>query len=95
MRRPYTPKIRKTAQMDMQQLPWMPPGTLALTVAAVAPASAQQKFVAVTALVDHPAIDAVPDGVQAALPQQAGEKLGAFTQQRDRHVRPCWRRTSR
>ncbi|WP_040328296.1 ABC transporter substrate-binding protein [Acidovorax delafieldii] len=59
----------------MKQLPWMSLGALALAVAAVAPASAQQKSVAVTAIVEHPALDSVRDGVQAGL-KEAGFEVG-------------------
>lgn len=41
----------------------------------VTPVLAQQKSVAVTAIVEHPALDAVRDGVQAAL-KQAGYEAG-------------------
>ena len=41
----------------------------------VAPAAAQQKSVAVTAIVEHPALDSVRDGVQDAL-KQAGYETG-------------------
>ncbi|EER61114.1 protein of unknown function DUF534 [Acidovorax delafieldii 2AN] len=61
--------------MNMKQLPWMSLGALALAVAAVAPASAQQKSVAVTAIVEHPALDSVRDGVQAGL-KEAGFEVG-------------------
>ncbi len=47
---------------------------LALATALV-PAHAQQKSVAVTAIVEHPALDAVRDGVQAAL-KEAGFESG-------------------
>jgi putative ABC transport system substrate-binding protein len=69
------PKNRKNAQMNMKQLPWMSLGALALALAAVAPASAQQKSVAVTAIVEHPALDSVRDGVQAGL-KEAGFEVG-------------------
>jgi len=46
----------------------------ALAIHAV-PAAAQQKSVAVTAIVEHPALDAVRDGVQEAL-KQAGYEAG-------------------
>jgi len=46
----------------------------ALAIHAV-PAAAQQKSVAVTAIVEHPALDAVRDGVQDAL-KQAGYESG-------------------
>lgn len=59
----------------MKKTPWMHLGALALAVAAVAPAMAQQKSVAVTAIVEHPALDAVRDGVQAAL-KDAGFESG-------------------
>lgn len=59
----------------MKKLSWMSLGTIALAVAAVAPAHAQQKSVAVTAIVEHPALDAVRDGVQAAL-KEAGFEAG-------------------
>lgn len=61
--------------MNMKQLPWMSLGALALALAAVAPASAQQKSVAVTAIVEHPALDSVRDGVQAGL-KEAGFEVG-------------------
>lgn len=61
--------------MQMKKLPWMALGAVALAVAAVAPASAQQKSVAVTAIVEHPALDSVRDGVQAAL-KEAGFESG-------------------
>ena len=61
--------------MNLKQLPWMSLGALALTVAAISPASAQQKSVAVTAIVEHPALDSVRDGVQAAL-KEAGFESG-------------------
>lgn len=61
--------------MNMKKMPWMSLGALALAVAAVAPASAQQKSVAVTAIVEHPALDSVRDGVQAAL-KEAGFEAG-------------------
>jgi len=44
-------------------------GALALSVSFTAPAAAQQKSVAVTAIVEHPALDAVRDGVKEALAQ--------------------------
>ncbi|WP_345783886.1 ABC transporter substrate binding protein, partial [Stenotrophomonas sp. YIM B06876] len=44
-------------------------------MAAIAPVHAQQKSVAVTAIVEHPALDAVRDGVQDAL-KQAGYESG-------------------
>ena len=56
----------------MKQLSWAPLGALALAIAAITPVQAQQaaqtkqKSVAVTAIVEHPALDAVRDGVQAA-----------------------------
>jgi putative tryptophan/tyrosine transport system substrate-binding protein len=61
--------------MMFSKMPWMSLGAIALAVAAVAPASAQQKSVAVTAIVEHPALDAVRDGVQAAL-KEAGFEDG-------------------
>lgn len=54
---------------------WMPLGAVALAMAAVAPARAQEKSVAVLAIVEHPALDAVRDGVQAAL-KDAGYESG-------------------
>ena len=54
---------------------WMPLGAVALAMAAAAPASAQEKSVAVLAIVEHPALDAVRDGVQAAL-KDAGYESG-------------------
>lgn len=59
----------------MKKLPWMTLGALALAMAAIAPASAQEKSVAVTAIVEHPALDAVRDGVKAAL-KDAGYEEG-------------------
>ncbi|MBS0402973.1 MAG: ABC transporter substrate-binding protein [Proteobacteria bacterium] len=53
----------------------MPLGAVALAMAAVAPARAQEKSVAVLAIVEHPALDAVRDGVQAAL-KDAGYESG-------------------
>ncbi len=61
--------------MQMKKWPWMPLGAVALAMAAVAPASAQDKSVAVLAIVEHPALDAVRDGVQAAL-KDAGYEAG-------------------
>ena len=46
-----------------------------LAVSAMAPAQAQEKSVAVTAIVEHPALDSVRDGVQAAL-KAAGYEAG-------------------
>ena len=48
---------------------------MALAMAIASPVSAQQKSVAVTAIVEHPALDAVRDGVQDAL-KQAGYEPG-------------------
>ena len=59
----------------MKKISWAPLGALALAMAVVAPAHAQQKSVAVTAIVEHPALDAVRDGVQAAL-NDAGFEAG-------------------
>ena len=59
----------------MKKLPWMALGAVALAVAAIAPASAEEKSVAVTAIVEHPALDSVRDGVQAAL-KEAGYEAG-------------------
>ncbi len=59
----------------MKKLPWMTLGALALAVGAIAPAVAQEKSVAVTAIVEHPALDAVRDGVEAAL-KEAGYEVG-------------------
>ncbi|WP_144638289.1 ABC transporter substrate-binding protein [Bordetella genomosp. 13] len=51
-------------------------GALALAAAIhAAPAVAQQKSVAITAIVEHPALDAVRDGVQEGL-KQAGYESG-------------------
>ncbi len=61
--------------MKIKHLPWMALGTLSLAITAMAPASAQEKSVAVTAIVEHPALDAVRDGVQAAL-KEAGYESG-------------------
>lgn len=60
----------------MKQLSWAPLGALALAVAAITPlAHAQQKSVAVTAIVEHPALDAIRDGVKSSL-QAAGFEDG-------------------
>ncbi|OJV55729.1 MAG: ABC transporter substrate-binding protein [Burkholderiales bacterium 68-10] len=59
----------------MNKLPWMSLGALALALTAMAPASAQEKSVAVTAIVEHPALDSVRDGVQTAL-KAAGFEVG-------------------
>jgi putative ABC transport system substrate-binding protein len=49
-------------------LSWAPLGAFALAIAALAPAAhAQQKSVAITAIVEHPALDSVRDGVKDAL----------------------------
>ena len=61
--------------MQMNKLPWMSLGALALALTAMAPASAQEKSVAVTAIVEHPALDSVRDGVQTAL-KAAGFEAG-------------------
>ena len=42
-------------------------GALALAFATAMPAYAQQKSVAITAIVEHPALDSVRDGVKEAL----------------------------
>lgn len=59
----------------MKQMKWIKVGALALALAAAGPVVAQQKSVAVTAIVEHPALDAVRDGVKAAL-EQAGFVAG-------------------
>lgn len=60
----------------MKQLSWAPLGAFALAIAAIAPlAHAQQKSVAVTAIVEHPALDAIRDGVKSSL-QAAGFEEG-------------------
>ena len=60
----------------MKSLSWAPLGAFALAMATLVPvAQAQQKAVAVTAIVEHPALDAVRDGVQAAL-KSAGYESG-------------------
>ena len=46
---------------------WAPLGAIALAIASMTSAHAADKSVAVTAIVEHPALDAVRDGVQAAL----------------------------
>jgi len=52
----------------MKSLSWAPLGAFALAVAALAPAAhAQSKSVAVTAIVEHPALDSIRDGVKAQL----------------------------
>lgn len=58
----------------MKKLAWAPLGAVALAIAAIAPAqAADQKSVAVTAIVEHPALDAVRDGVKAALKAEGFE----------------------
>ena len=60
----------------MKSLSWVPLGAIALAAAALAPvAHAQQKSVAVTAIVEHPALDSIRDGVKAQL-QAAGFEEG-------------------
>jgi putative ABC transport system substrate-binding protein len=61
----------------MKQLSWAPLGALALAISAMAGGAhaADEKSVAVTAIVEHPALDAVRDGVQAAL-KEAGYESG-------------------
>ncbi len=55
---------------------WAPLGAVALAIASLTgTAVAQEKSVAVTAIVEHPALDAVRDGVQAAL-KEAGYESG-------------------
>ncbi len=49
-------------------------GALALSVTLVGPAAAQQKSVAVTAIVEHPALDSVRDGVKDALAKAGFEE---------------------
>ena len=64
----------------MKSLSWAPLGAFALAMATLAPvAHAQQKSVAVTAIVEHPALDSVRDGVQAAL-KAAGYESGKNVQ---------------
>lgn len=52
---------------------WAPLGAVALAIASMASAHAAEKSVAVTAIVEHPALDAVRDGVQAALKAEGFE----------------------
>ena len=60
----------------MKSLSWAPLGAIALAAAALPPvAHAQQKSVAVTAIVEHPALDSIRDGVKAQL-QAAGFEEG-------------------
>lgn len=61
----------------MKSLSWAPLSALALAAAAIAPAAhaADMKSVAVTAIVEHPALDAVRDGVKDAL-KAAGYEEG-------------------
>ena len=62
----------------MKHLTWAPLGAMALAIAAIAPAqAAEQKSVAVTAIVEHPALDAVRDGVKDALKAAFEAKLAA------------------
>ena len=60
----------------MKNLSWAPLGALALAITALSPmVQAQTKSVAVTAIVEHPALDAIRDGVKAAL-KDAGYEEG-------------------
>lgn len=59
----------------MKKTLWMSLGGIALAVAAMSAAHAEQKSVAVTAIVEHPALDSVRDGIQAAL-KEAGFEAG-------------------
>lgn len=60
----------------MKSLSWAPLGAIALAMAAFAPVvHAEQKSVAVTAIVEHPALDSIRDGVKAQL-QAAGYEEG-------------------
>ena len=61
----------------MKHLSWAPLGALALAISAIAGGAhaADEKSVAVTAIVEHPALAAVRDGVQAAL-KDAGFETG-------------------
>ena len=52
---------------------WAPLGAVALAIASMTSAHATEKSVAVTAIVEHPALDAVRDGVQAALKAEGFE----------------------
>lgn len=52
---------------------WAPLGSVALAIASMTSAHAADKSVAVTAIVEHPALDAVRDGVQAALKAEGFE----------------------
>ena len=52
---------------------WAPLGAIALAIASMTSANAADKSVAVTAIVEHPALDAVRDGVQAALKAEGFE----------------------
>lgn len=52
---------------------WAPLGAVALAIASMTGAHAADKSVAVTAIVEHPALDAVRDGVQAALKAEGFE----------------------
>ncbi len=55
---------------------WAPLGAVTLAIASLTgTAVAQEKSVAVTAIVEHPALDAVRDGVQSAL-KEAGYESG-------------------
>ena len=61
--------------MQMKNLSWAPLGAFALAVAALAPvAHAQQKSVAITAIVEHPALDSVRDGVKDGLKAEGYEE---------------------
>ncbi|MCT9812106.1 ABC transporter substrate-binding protein [Acidovorax sp. Be4] len=59
----------------MKYLSLAPLGAVALALASMTSAYAQQKSVAVTAIVEHPALDAVRDGVQAGL-KESGFEVG-------------------
>jgi putative tryptophan/tyrosine transport system substrate-binding protein len=52
---------------------WAPLGAVALAIASMTSAQAADKSVAVTAIVEHPALDSVRDGVQAALKAEGFE----------------------
>ena len=52
---------------------WAPLGAVALAIATMGSVYAQEKSVAVTAIVEHPALDAVRDGVQSALKAEGFE----------------------
>ncbi len=65
--------ITTVEKKQMNFKSWAPLGAVALAIASMGSIHAQEKSVAVTAIVEHPALDAVRDGVQAALQAEGFE----------------------